>query len=877
MVQDANGRVGRPRSHAVWRAIIARATRLWVVALVLSVPCRAVEMREPGLVATVFSSVPSATVAIPGSRARSYTSFAYTLARTVSPRIDDLVEFDRTGVELRRGTIGIDAAVLYFGSGEFVGRLFAVDRALPTAAPDGVYEIRPDRTVVQFSTLGGGNPDPSGMAFGRGTAWGTDMYVANPTAGSSDARVNRAIVRLNSAGEIVDQVATHPDGPWYLALPDNASLPDYGDYLYFTLLSSNRLMRVNSAGVVETFATFDSGESPVDLVFGRGGALGHSLYVTVNNTADASARRLARVRADGTIETVATGLRGFNMDVDPDSGDLFIADESGGLVRISALAPQARIDIVDLIQQVAESAGTIGIRIRRTGGGTTPINVDYATRDITATAGTSAANGDYRATAGTLTFTSPGEIQTIEIPIFDDEIREDTEEFAIELSNPTGGAVAGTFGSVLILDDDGDFDLGLSLFEFTGRDSTPIALGGGVYQINYFIRIAAVGFAVTPARSIQISIPDEIFEFISAESRLVEPGGLGPRVGSYLASIDRWFVPQLLPGQRVELHLTVRHSLQGSSGRNVTMRAQILDNLGDTNPVNDTLTVRTPVGGFDLAVDARTDPGPRSPYDFIAFDVSIRRVPQNNVSPWVYPSDVELILEVSSEGDAPQPNTRFLPERTTGVTGCTPENVNRRLRCPVDIGREALALPIAVRVVASPDEGRTLTVTAQLETSTFDPNPDNNRATAAVTVSRAFFDAEPRQPFEIYCSDSARAAGQCGNVPLLGDLHMLQCFIATAAYGSPLDSHVASLRQFRDRWLLTNAPGRAFVAWYYRTSPPVARWMSSRSWARAIVRGLLWPIVVVIEHSQAAGLSMLLALVGYGGFALRRRRLGVCP
>ena len=69
------------------------------------------------------------------------------------------------------------------------------------------------------------------------------------------------------------------------------------------------------------------------------------------------------------------------------------------------------------------------------------------------------------------------------------------------------------------------------------------------------------------------------------------------------------------------------------------------------------------------------------------------------------------------------------------------------------------------------------------------------------------------------------------------------CFIATAAFGTPMAKEVVRLREFRDRYLLTNRPGRAFVRWYYRHSPRLAGYIRQRSWARALVRGVLRPVV----------------------------------
>jgi serine protease len=68
------------------------------------------------------------------------------------------------------------------------------------------------------------------------------------------------------------------------------------------------------------------------------------------------------------------------------------------------------------------------------------------------------------------------------------------------------------------------------------------------------------------------------------------------------------------------------------------------------------------------------------------------------------------------------------------------------------------------------------------------------------------------------------------------------CFIATAAFGSPMESHVRILRDFRDRYLLNNAGGRALVRLYYRISPPIAGIIAQNEKLRLWTRWGLMPV-----------------------------------
>jgi len=105
------------------------------------------------------------------------------------------------------------------------------------------------------------------------------------------------------------------------------------------------------------------------------------------------------------------------------------------------------------------------------------------------------------------------------------------------------------------------------------------------------------------------------------------------------------------------------------------------------------------------------------------------------------------------------------------------------------------------------------------------------------------------------------------------------CFIATAAFGSPLAPQVRLLREFRDRYLLTNGPGRLFTAAYYRISPPLAEMVGNSEILRAIVRAGLVPVIgwtALFMWSPVLGLVIPLACGGLGTRTLVRaiRRRG---
>ncbi len=109
------------------------------------------------------------------------------------------------------------------------------------------------------------------------------------------------------------------------------------------------------------------------------------------------------------------------------------------------------------------------------------------------------------------------------------------------------------------------------------------------------------------------------------------------------------------------------------------------------------------------------------------------------------------------------------------------------------------------------------------------------------------------------------------------------CFIATAAYGTPMAEEIEILREFRDEYLLTSLAGKTLVEFYYKVSPPIADFITEHPSLKPIVRAGLLPAVamstVAVNTTPTEKIAIigLLALVSVALAIWATRRRGRGP
>jgi len=130
---------------------------------------------------------------------------------------------------------------------------------------------------------------------------------------------------------------------------------------------------------------------------------------------------------------------------------------------------------------VNEGAGTAAVTVRRFGDTTTPVSVNYATSDGTATAGS-----DYVSTSGTLTFNAGETSKTIAVPIIDDKLNEPDETFNLTLSSPTADGVLGSPSTAVLTIADNDPPPTISI-----ADVSSVEGNSGTKTFNFTVNLSA--------------------------------------------------------------------------------------------------------------------------------------------------------------------------------------------------------------------------------------------------------------------------------------------------------------------------------------------------------------------------------------------------
>ena len=98
------------------------------------------------------------------------------------------------------------------------------------------------------------------------------------------------------------------------------------------------------------------------------------------------------------------------------------------------------------------------------------------------------------------------------------------------------------------------------------------------------------------------------------------------------------------------------------------------------------------------------------------------------------------------------------------------------------------------------------------------------------------------------CNASSPIAVVAYTTPPVEFTTVSPCFVATAAYGTPMANEIGVLRRFRDRHLRSNPLGEALVDAYYESGPRVAAWVGESESRREAVRTMLAPLVWLLSE-----------------------------
>lgn len=215
-----------------------------------------------------------------------------------------------------------------------------------------------------------------------------------------------------------------------------------GPYVYFTAeddLNGRELWRSDGT-VAGTIRLSESGSiGPLEPFDGRLMAAGYDGF-----------RGNSLWESDGTIAGTfpAFSLAASARNLTLTRSRLFFTTTDAKLWILGRAA--SRVTIADAVLREGNSGSALlQFVVRREGDLSAPASVEYATEDLTATAGS-----DYQASAGTVSFAAGESTKSIGIPVHGDAILEQSESFALVLTGATGVTIVKDRAFGIIEEDD---------------------------------------------------------------------------------------------------------------------------------------------------------------------------------------------------------------------------------------------------------------------------------------------------------------------------------------------------------------------------------------------------------------------------------------
>jgi len=270
--------------------------------------------------------------------------------------------------------------------------------------------------------------------------------------GSYSSALHAAIIRAANAGILFVAAAGN-------SAVNNDATANYPSN-YSTLVAANgtpaasyesviAVASTTSTGSLSSFSNY--GATQVDI-----GAPGSSIYSTLpgNSYGTYSGTSMATPHVTGAVAAYAAAKR--NSLGDPPAAQSIREAILSSAVPTASLAGKTvtggRLSVLDAINytmlptisisgaSASEATGLMTFNVTLSEPLSQSISVDFATANGTATAGPS--NPDYTAVSGTLSFPANVTVQTISVPLINDNVVEPNETFYVNLSNVSSSAVA---------------------------------------------------------------------------------------------------------------------------------------------------------------------------------------------------------------------------------------------------------------------------------------------------------------------------------------------------------------------------------------------------------------------------------------------------